>query len=310
MEWVINKQQKNTNGKCLHPPNNHHVIDIFDYELEQHKDSPLIILWDFNAKHPMWDKNTKKPNKNGKLMADLIDWHYLMIQNDGNNTYCHPNGQSITDLILTRSIENVCCSTKKLDFTTTLHNRIEIKIQQNINKDTNDNIKYKKDGNWESWKQSLSDPLDDQFKGINILNVNDIDNAISLLTKTITDCANWNLGIVKDSKHSKNWWTKELTSAYENHRKLQNKLNYWSTELNEKELKKSKKALQKLINNAKGELKKFQTEYLNSSKDSQEFWHRFNKTIKAKTLLNHYKQDKINTLSLIQKYQIYLKKHT
>ena len=60
---------------------------------------------------------------------------------------------------------NVCCSTKKLDLITTLHNGIEIKIQQNINKDTNDNIKYKtKDVNWESWKQSLSDSLDDQFK--------------------------------------------------------------------------------------------------------------------------------------------------
>ena len=49
------------------------------------------------------------------------------------------------------------------------------------------------------------DSLDNQFKRINILNVNDIDNAISLLTKTITDCANQKLGIVKDSKHSKNW---------------------------------------------------------------------------------------------------------
>ena len=38
-----------------------------------------------------------------------------------------------------------------------------------------------------------------------------------------------------------------------------------------------KKALQKLINNAKGELKKFQTEYLNSWKDNEELWHRFNK---------------------------------
>ena len=35
--------------------------------------------------------------------------------------------------------------------------------------------------------------------------------------------------------------------------------------------KKSKKALHKLINNAKGELKKFQTQYLNSLKDSREF---------------------------------------
>ena len=260
------------------PPNNHYMKDVLDYELEQHKHLPLTILGDFNAKHPMWDKNTKKPNKNGKLMADLIDRHNLIIQNDGNNTYCHPNGQSIIDLVLTRNIENVYCSTKKLDLITTLHNGIEIIIQQNTNKGTSDSIKYKtKDANWESWKNSLSHSLDIQFKEFNILTVNDIDNAIKLLTKAITDCANENLGIVKNSKHLKNWWTKELTSAYENHKKLQKKLNYRSTETNEKELKKSKKALQKLINNTKGESKKIQTEYLSSSKDTQEFWHRFNK---------------------------------
>ena len=59
-------------------------------------------------------------------------------------------------------------------------------------------------------------------------------------------------------------------------------------------------------------MKKFETESLNSLKDSEEFWNssaKFEK-IKAKTLLNHYKQDKIDTRSLIQKYQIYLKKHT
>ena len=134
---------------------------------------------------------------------------------------------NIIDLILTRSFENSCCSTKNLDLITTIHNEIEIKIQQNINKDTNDNIKYKtEDANWESWKQTPLDSLDDQFKGIIILNVNNIDNAIRLLTKTITDCANQNLGIVKDRKHSKNWRTKVLTSAYESHRKLQTKLNY------------------------------------------------------------------------------------
>ena len=57
-----------------------------------------LYLGDFNAKHPMWDKNTKKPKKNGKLIADLIDQHNLIMQNDGNNTYCHPNGQSIKNL--------------------------------------------------------------------------------------------------------------------------------------------------------------------------------------------------------------------
>ena len=192
------------------PPNCHYMIEVLDYEVEQHKISPLIILGDF------------KPNKNGKLMADLIDRHNLIIQNNGNNTYCHPNGQSIIDLVLTRNIENVYCSTKKLDLITTLHNGIEIVIQQNTNKGTSDSIKYKtKDANWESWKNSLSHSLDIQFKECNILKVNGIDNAIKLLTKTITDCTNENLGIVKNSKHSKNWWTKELTSAYENHKKLQ-----------------------------------------------------------------------------------------
>ena len=62
---------------------------------------------------------------------------------------------------------------------------------------------------------------------------------------------------MKDSKHLKNWWKKELTSAYENHRKLQKKLNYRSAESNEREFEKSKKALQKLINNAKGDMDNF-----------------------------------------------------
>ena len=77
-------------------------------------------------------------------------------------------------------------------------------------------------------------------------------------------------------------------------------------------LKKSKKPLQKLINNAKGELKNFtqsiwihQRIARNSNIDSTK-----SKTVNAKTLLNHYKQDKINTCSLIRKYQIHLKKHT
>ena len=255
-ELLINNK-RTLMGNIYIPPNNHEMINILDYELEKHKETPLILLGDFNARHPLWDQNTKKPNKNGKLLADLIDRHNLTIKNDSKKTYTHPNGQSTIDLVLTRNIENVTYNTTKLDLITTLHQGIEVTIKQEKTLNIQSNIRFKtKDANWTLWKQSLSTMLDEKFKSTSMLEVNDIDNTISLLTETITECATKNLGIVKESIHSKNWWTKELTTTYENHKKLQKKFNYRSTETNQKELKKRNKALKKLINESKAETKK------------------------------------------------------
>ena len=45
------------------------MLQQLDSELERHTGTPLIMLGDFNAKHPAWGHNIKKPNRNG--------WVYL-----------------------------------------------------------------------------------------------------------------------------------------------------------------------------------------------------------------------------------------
>ena len=42
--------------------------------------------------------------------------------------------------------------------------------------------------------------------------------------------------------------------------------------------------MQQLIDSAKTETKMFDIEYLNSSKDNQQFWHRYNKLTRNKTI--------------------------
>ena len=57
-----------------------------------------------------------------------------------------------------------------------------------------------------------------------------------------------------------------------------------ATEHNHQNLKRVKNHLQQLIDSAKTETKMFDTEYLNSSQDNQQFWHRYNKLTGNKTI--------------------------
>ena len=52
---------------------------------------------------------------------------------------------------------------------------------------------------------------------------------------------------------------------------------YRAAKLNHQNLKKNKKHLQQLIDSAKTEIKMCDTKYLNSAKDNQQFWYRYNK---------------------------------
>ena len=76
-------------------------------------DIPLLLLGDLNARHPIWDKNCKAPNKNGTILEDIMSWHNVQIQNDQNSTYVHKRGSSTIDLVLTSGISDLKCQTKE-----------------------------------------------------------------------------------------------------------------------------------------------------------------------------------------------------
>ena len=59
-------------GNVYIPPIDSEMLDKLDLELGKYNDIPLLLLGDSNARHPVWDKNCKAPNKNGKILEDIM----------------------------------------------------------------------------------------------------------------------------------------------------------------------------------------------------------------------------------------------
>ena len=59
-------------GNVYIPPSDSEMLHKLDLELEKHNDIPLLLLGDFNGRHPIWDKNCKAPNINGKILEDIM----------------------------------------------------------------------------------------------------------------------------------------------------------------------------------------------------------------------------------------------
>ena len=119
-------------GNVYIPPSDSEMLRKLDLALEKHNDILLLLLGDFNARHPIWDKNCKAPNKNGKILEDLMSQHNFQIQNMAqNSTYMHKGGYGTIDLVLTRGISNFKCQTKEFDLMNTCHKGI-ITTSQNI----------------------------------------------------------------------------------------------------------------------------------------------------------------------------------
>ena len=66
------------------PPSDSELLYKLDLEVEKHNDIPLLLLGDSNARHPIWDKDCKAPNKNGIILEDIMCQHNVQIQSDQN----------------------------------------------------------------------------------------------------------------------------------------------------------------------------------------------------------------------------------
>ena len=131
-------------GNVYIPPSDSEMLDKLDLELGKYNDITLLLLGDFNARHPVWDKNCKAPNKNGKILEDIMSRQNVQIQNYQNLTYVHKRESSTIDLVLTSGIRNLECQTKKFDLINTCHKGI-ITTSQNIRPIVN-NKKHKTKG--------------------------------------------------------------------------------------------------------------------------------------------------------------------
>ena len=74
-------------GNMYIPSNDSKIVNKCDIELKKDNDIRLLLPGYFNAWHPIWNKNCKAPNKNGKILEDIMSRHKVQIQNDQYSTY-------------------------------------------------------------------------------------------------------------------------------------------------------------------------------------------------------------------------------
>ena len=83
------------------PSNDSKMVNKCDIELKKNNDIRLLLPGYFNAWHPIWNKSCKAPNKNGKILEDIMSRHKVQIQNDQYSTYVNKRGCSTIDPLIT-----------------------------------------------------------------------------------------------------------------------------------------------------------------------------------------------------------------
>ena len=280
-------------GNIYVPPNNVDQLHKLDNILEKLKDQRLIIVGDFNARNKMWDKHSKINTKLGIILEDIIQHHGLYIATNVDHTYhhsplCDTSGKSTIDLTLTRGIRNVNIKTIDMDLSNikTRHKAIEIQIEEkNLNLLSKIPHFKTKNAKWNQWANTLDKNLESFFNSFSKeISENIVEERAVTLTDIIVTTATNFFGLTETSKkESKGWWNSEIKNARNDLKKSKNVYSKRQTPANYETLVRKKQILQTLISNSKTNLYKKNSDFLNQSKDANQFWHRYGKVIGTKT---------------------------
>ena len=104
-----------------------------------------------------------------------------------------------------------------------------------------------------------------------------------MLTEIIVNTATNFFGITEiTNKESKGWWSKDIKIARNNLKKAKHIYSKRQTPINHNTVQEKKLILNNLIKNSKLNLYKKHSDFLNNSKDSTQFWHRYEKVLGTK----------------------------
>ena len=277
-------------GNIYIPPNKMEQIHVLDRFLEDQRDKAIIILGDFNARNTLWDKHTNQSNKMGIVLEELIQRHSFYVATDLDHTYQHsPNrhnsGKSTIDLTLFRGINNLTVKTKEISNIKTRQKAIEIEIRKLSEKSISHTPHFRTQGvNWDEWCKLLDKNLSQFISSFpNEVSRNIIDEQANLFVKIITKSAFRFFGVTeKSKKESKGWWNKDIKKARDDIKNANNRYKKSQSPANLNAVVKHKETLQNLIKHSTSEACKKNSEFLNSSKDSTQFWHRYHKVLGMK----------------------------
>ena len=275
-------------GNIYIPPGKINDLYILDMELEKHKGENILLVGGFNSKNTLWDKNAKTNNKMGQVLEDIINRHGLYIATDLDFTYQQSvqvsnSGKSTIDLTLSRGLQNVKVAAKNLDLIKTRHQAIEILIEEDIDQKQNPRFKTK-NADWEEWKKVLQPKLEEYHANFpREISPEVIDQQANNLTNLIVESATDFFGLTEITKNTpKRWWNNEIKELRKKLKECKKRCKIRESPTNLKELEQIKNKYKSAISEAKLEQHKWKTQFLNESRDSGQFWHRYDKVLGTK----------------------------
>ena len=257
------------------------VNQITEKELSKYNAKGVILMGDFNARHFTWGDNMI--NKNGKRLAVELDPMKLYIHAPATPTFLCINGNSLIDLFI--SSVNLADSLSRCwtDESAILYSGAPIRghipihtalMIHDVNTKTAVVEKINlKDVNWDKWHDDLENALNISTNAA-LSQENDPVLVWEEIHRCIDTVTRNNSTKKKVCKHSKPYWTKELSTLATQYHKAQRCWNKRNTDQNKTNLEMAKDAFD---SKRKEECRNFvlqNTKDLNTA-ETREFWKKF-----------------------------------
>ena len=252
-----------------------------------HKCCGIILMGDLNARHQLWNDTTI--NNYGKFMESNLDWTKFCVHDPGCPTFLAKNGNSLIDLFISTTALDPYLRNVRTDCEAILysgaplrgHVPVFVDLYSHYHKPGPTKVEYKLNlstMDWDDWSLDIELLLRRDF--VDKLSLDgEIDNLMALFDNAISSATNANCQTKKVCKHSKPYWTKELTTLSE---KLRKALKCYSTRNTDDNLLALQEAKSVFEDARKQACQKFILDKTNTLNTAQacKFWKEFNRLFK------------------------------
>ena len=259
------------------------IEHVYIHEVTKHKALGVILMGDFNARHKNWGNSHM--NKNGQILAEELDVSRFNIHHPIGPSFLCTNGNSTIDLFITSVELSHQISSCWTDDTVLLfsgapmrghvpvHVRISVKDAA-VRAPITEKMDLEK-MDWEAWTDDLEDLLD--IGKIEILSqMTDPYPLWQYVIQCIDKVSKDNAPKKNVCRHSKPYWTTELTVLAKRYRSAQKRWNTRNTDINKVQLEQAKEEFDTARHEACRKFIIKNTKDLNISQTRQ-FWKNFNK---------------------------------
>ena len=268
-----------------------HMLNEAHNTMLKMKAAGVMLFGDFNARHVSWGDT--KNDTNGNALIDELDYAKFSICSPKRPTFLSVTGSSCIDFVivsnnLTDNIDSIRTD-DEIELFSGAPRMGHIPVIFNINKQKTTSSEAKsnhfivkldiKKINWNNWTLQIEQQI--EKKSGSFQNEDDPEILWAEINNIILDSTKTHGGLKRTSKHSKPYWSKELTDLSDKLRLARKAYKQRNTDSSYKNLVLAKENFEQRKQSEGKDFILKRTSNLNSAQ-AKNFWKEFNKMFKKK----------------------------